>query len=671
MKNQKSSLGNTVSSYPCQPPAAEPLIRSLLALRKDVLTKEEQAEVLLDKIHPDHIKSARNLLHYLAFRSHDLREMQLDLTEWGLSSLGRAERKVQATIDAVLIALHKLTNKSWQPVEHPPFCFKEGRELLEKNTEQLLGSTNSSRRVRIMVTMPSEAADNYDLVKNLMANGMNCARINCAHDDARVWSRIIENIRKAEEVLECKCKIHMDLGGPKLRTGDLEHLPSAMKVKPTRNPLGKVVVPAKIWLFPEGKKHSRPEEATAMLPVSPDWLKRVKRGDVIKLSDARKADRKLKVVMTSNEGCLATCTKTIYFRSGLNLEILRDGKKVKKGDVRIIVDLEPSQNSIHLAKDDLLYLTRSQKPGRNAEYDEEKRLIAPATIPCSLPEIFEDVQVGEPIWFDDGKIGGIVESKVTGLQTPKKKKDSDGDEETIPEIKALRIRITQVPPKGGVLRSEKGINLPETELRLKSLTQQDLEDLEFVVKYADIVGLSFANRPEDVEDLVKRMQTIHAANNGDLGHPVPSIVLKIETQRGFKNLPSMLLAAMQTPSCGVMIARGDLAIECGFGRLSEVQEQMLWTCEAAHVPVIWATQVLEGLAKNGLPTRAEVTDAAMGQRAECIMLNKGPHIVEATQALGDILDRMQDHQTKKRSLLRKLRLAERFFEKTVAEEVMV
>jgi pyruvate kinase len=170
-----------------------------------------------------------------------------------------------------------------------------------------------------------------------------------------------------------------------------------------------------------------------------------------------------------------------------------------------------------------------------------------------------------------------------------------------------------------------------------------------------------------VEELVALMHKIKAESNGKAaqnGHSeVPAVVLKIETQLGFKNLPDMLLAAMQTKSCGVMIARGDLAIELGFGRLSEVQEQMLWTCEAAHVPVIWATQVLEGLAKKGLPTRAEVTDAAMGQRAECIMLNKGPHIVEATRALGDILSRMQDHQTKKRSMLRKLRMAEYFFEK--------
>jgi pyruvate kinase len=106
---------------------------------------------------------------------------------------------------------------------------------------------------------------------------------------------------------------------------------------------------------------------------------------------------------------------------------------------------------------------------------------------------------------------------------------------------------------------------------------------------------------------------------------------------------------------GVMIARGDLAVECGFERLAELQEEMLWVCEAAHMPVVWATQVLENLAKTGRPSRAEITDAAMGVRADCVMLNKGPHILEAMHMLDDILRRMQDHQSKKRSLLRALK----------------
>ena len=120
-------------------------------------------------------------------------------------------------------------------------------------------------------------------------------------------------------------------------------------------------------------------------------------------------------------------------------------------------------------------------------------------------------------------------------------------------------------------------------------------------------------------------------------------MLKIETRRAFERLPQLLLIAMRRQRVGVMIARGDLAVEVGYERLAELQEEILWLCEAAHLPVIWATQVLEQLAKSGLPSRAEISDAAMGERAECVMLNKGPHIEEAVVVLHDILCRMADH----------------------------
>jgi pyruvate kinase len=136
--------------------------------------------------------------------------------------------------------------------------------------------------------------------------------------------------------------------------------------------------------------------------------------------------------------------------------------------------------------------------------------------------------------------------------------------------------------------------------------------------------------------------------------------LKIETRTAFEHLPELLLAAMRSPRVGVMIARGDLAVECGYERLAEVQEEILWLCEAAHVPVIWATQVLEKLSRSGSPTRAEVTDAAMAVRAECVMLNKGPEMVSAVRALDNILRRMQAHQNKKQSMLRSLGIARNF-----------
>ena len=185
---------------------------------------------------------------------------------------------------------------------------------------------------------------------------------------------------------------------------------------------------------------------------------------------------------------------------------------------------------------------------------------------------------------------------------------------------------------------------------MPALTAKDVADLALVAKHADMVALSFVRCPEDVEALLAEIARLGAARLG--------IVLKVETQAAFNRLPILLLAAMRHPRVAVMVARGDLGVEVGFERLSEVQEEILWFCEAAHVPVIWATQVLESLAKGGMPSRAEVTDAAMGSRAECVMLNKGPYIRETLRFLIDVLGRMEEHQHKKTSRLRKLRVSD-------------
>jgi pyruvate kinase len=233
--------------------------------------------------------------------------------------------------------------------------------------------------------------------------------------------------------------------------------------------------------------------------------------------------------------------------------------------------------------------------------------------------------VGERVWLDDGKIGGVIHHV-----------DED----------CIELTVSNVRPGGANLKAGKGINLPDTDLQLDALTPTDLEDLTFVAQHADIVSLSFVRRPEDVEQLQRELVRLKADEIG--------IVLKIENVAAFENLPQLLLTAMRSPCVGVMIARGDLAVEVGFDRLAEVQEEILWACEAAHVPVVWATQVLDTLARTGQASRAEVTDAAMSERAECVMLNKGPYISEAIEALDSILTRMHHHQDKKRSLLRRL-----------------
>jgi pyruvate kinase len=273
-------------------------------------------------------------------------------------------------------------------------------------------------------------------------------------------------------------------------------------------------------------------------------------------------------------------------------------------------------------------MTRSSTPGQPARYGEQGQIVNPARIGCTLPEVFADVRPNEPIWFDDGKIGGLIESV--------------GQEE-------LTVRVTVAKPGGDKLRADKGINLPESTIHLPALTEKDMADLAFLVKHADLVGLSFVRHPKDVTTLQAELARLNAPEMG--------VVLKIETRGAFEQLPTILLEAMRGHRVGVMIARGDLAVECGWERLAEVQEEILWVCEAAHIPVIWATQVLEGLAKKGAPSRAEITDAAMGERAECVMLNKGPHLAQAVQVLDDILCRMEAHQSKKSARLRRLRLS--------------
>jgi pyruvate kinase len=356
-------------------------------------------------------------------------------------------------------------------------------------------------------------------------------------------------------------------------------------------------------------------------------LSGLKKGDLIRLVDARGAKRSMTVCETFGKSCWAESEQTGYITPGLLLtsKAKHDPRSIRRARVGAIA---PRAQTIELKSGDTLILTRTLEPGRPAQYDGKNNLLTPACIGVTLPEFFDSVRPGEPIWLDDGRFGGIV---------------------TRVESDQVTIEIKQAPAGGRKLGAEKGINAPETNLQIASLTADDLKALEFIGRHADILGYSFVRSEEDVRDLQTYLEQLSAENL--------AIVLKIETRQGFENLPGLLLMGMRSRAVGVMIARGDLAIECGYQRLAEAQEEILWICEAAHVPVIWATQVLESLAKAGMPSRSEITDAAMGVRAECVMLNKGPYVVEAIKTLDDILRRMQAHQDKKRSMLRKLRIA--------------
>lgn len=601
------------------------LIEELTAIRSDMVRLEHDFKNELAVLQPGYNRSARNLLHYVALRRRDVRGLQQKLATLGLSSLGRSEAHVMASIESVLNLLHRLAGQSFATsAADVVVSFAEGKELLGAHTAALFGKNSSRRDVRIMVTVPTEAADDYRLVAELVAAGMDCMRINCAHDSRAEWERMATNLRRAERATGRKCRIVMDLAGPKLRTGAMEPGPCVTKFRPKRNLLGQVISPARVGLFPSGDRDLSQAQNDAVLLVAREWLAKVELGDEVEFTDARGASRKLKVREKSGAGFWAESRNTTYVTPGTELHLRREDRSLGYVDT-IVGDLPSVEQRLTLRRGDTLILTKNPVPGANASYDDDGRLIAPAHISCTLPQVFPNVRAGERVWFDDGRIGGCIRTATDDH---------------------LEIEITQAAEAGSKLGADKGINLPDTLIKLPAMTQKDLEDLPFIVQHADAVGMSFVRRAEDVLRLHQEMERL---GGGELG-----VILKIETRQAFEKLPDLMLAVMRRKSCGIMIARGDLAVECGYERLAEVQEELLWFCEAAHMPVIWATQVLESQAKTGYPSRAEVTDAAMGERAECVMLNKGPHAVEAVRTLADILRRMQDHQVKKTAMMRQL-----------------
>jgi pyruvate kinase len=601
-----------------------PLITELLDVHASMTRIDTECSGFLEGIRSDQQASARNLLHYLALRRHDLRNAQPLLASRGLSSLGRTESHVRHGLEAVLGVLHVLEGSAWKPrSDAPPLTKDQGEILLAAHTDALFGSRPEHRNVRIMVTMPGEAAADYLLVRDLVAAGMDCMRINCAHDDQSAWERMAHHVRRATRELQRSCRISMDIAGPKLRTGTLEPGPQVVKVKPRRDVLGHVIRPALVGLIGSARHNTSPG-IDARLTLDAEPPTGLRSGGWVEFDDARGRPRRLRIGDSGAGAVLGELDRTAYFVSGTLLRFDTTAGR----ELRRVVDVPPMPETLLLKRGDTLQLTRDSAPGRAAVHDDHQRVLRPACIGITLPEVFSDVQPGETIWFDDGKIGGVIRAV-----------DADG----------MTVEITHAKSDGSRLGPGKGINLPDTNLKLSALTPRDIEDLPFIARHADMVAYSFVRHADDVFQLHERLAALQADRLG--------VILKIETRQAFEELPKLLLASMRGGPFGVMIARGDLAVECGFERMAEVQEEILWICEAAHAPVIWATQVLESLAKTGMASRAEVTDAAMSERAECVMLNKGPFIREAVCTLDNILRRMQAHQSKKRAMLRPLHLA--------------
>lgn len=589
-------------------------------------------------------KSRDNLLCYLALRKNNIEHIQIGLAENGLSSLGRSE-------DNVLISLEQVLKHFGYPAYMDSTInrttYDDAKYILAHRSKSLLGRSREDRTTRIMVTLDIDNAHQPQLLEELLKNGMDIARINCAYDTTIEWKMIIDAVRNAENRLiqrgqdiGKKCRIVMDLGGPKIRISNMNLESRPLKITVPKDIPGRPIRLVEGLLDGEAKYSEKINltgvQSSFVISISKrkEELSNVKVGERISFIDFRGRLRSMRVLEKINENMVRVgIDKTIYIQEGITLYrekdcniispneaiiLNRDDRNTKENQNGFVIGpVRPYPIKIEVKAGDKLLLYRKSIDGHSSTLDK------PAGISCSISEILSRVQPGHRVLIDDGKIGSIVSSV--------------NDE-------YLELKIIHPSDPVGKIKSHKGLNFPDSNLNLPAITSEDIKNLKFIVKHANAVAISFTHSPEDIKLLTKELL--------ELGYPDFGIIAKIETRVSIYNLTKILLAGLDVPKFGILIARGDLAVEIGYENLSQIQEDILCLCNAAHIPVILATQVLETLAKSGIPTRAEIIDAARGQRAECVMLNKGKYVLEAVKILSSLLKTEERHNIKKRQIFR-------------------
>ena len=550
---------------------------------------------------PAHRRSAVNLAHYVGLRKQRVRQLQLDLARLGLSSLGRSEGHVRDTLMRLAGWLEPRHARRGAAAAQDELDKSTAEATLHENTRALFGPHPPDRHVYIMITAPDAVEVTARWMDKVLRAGANLLRINGAHETPADWQRIVEVARARSRALGRPLKVFVDLPGPKLRAEIRRTQPAVLHFPRCKDRFGRTVGPGRISLVP---KFTAPPQ----VPLPAEWFGRLRAGDVLRLKDAGGRLRELTICAVSAQEAQAECARSLYVTAGLAVEWRRGRRWLERGAVGAI----PRESCDVLLERDARFVLR-----------EDSRAAADNLPVLQCPErgVLRQVKRGERVVLDDGRIVAVVES-------------SGRDQ--------LLCRVRQTAKSPARLRSGKGLAFPDSHVSLAALGPEDETALAFALQHADGVDVSFVNARRDVDRIVKRL---HAAAPAGFG-----LVLKLETQGAIRNLPAILFAALCYRPAGLMIARGDLAVEASFEQLAELQEEILGFGEACHLPVIWATQVLDSLAHTGVPTRAEMTDAAMSMRAECVMLNKGPYVAEATRMLVRVIRDMEPRQYKKRAL---------------------
>ena len=570
--------------------------------------------------------SAENLMEYVGLRQLDLRRLQLELGEWGLTSLGRCEGRVRSSLRELRRRLEDSLGIPSTEAQ-PALSRADAERLLHERTCALFGEWPTDRHVSIMVTAdddpPTEEACSV-----LIGAGMNVLRINTAHGSPDTWRATASIVRRVAARMNRKISIEVDLQGSKIRTARMQSAgPAVVRYRPEKDALGRVVRELRVPIV--GASDSLPPPGMVPLRVPDAWIGGLRVGDVLETVDSRERRRRFHICEVGPRVAVGELDETCYLTPACQLAWSRDGEPCGTAPVVGIAALE-SDVPLQVGDEVQLWLDgRPSEAGVRSPVDGRSWLVPPR-IGLNLDQAAVAVAAEHRVLLDDGKVETVIQAVDNAL---------------------LHARVVRTVKPVVRVRAEKGVNFPDSEIRAPALSARDREILPAVLELADIVGVSFVRSRSDLHEEIDEIERASGERKP------PGIVVKIETAQAVAMLPTLLLEALQHTPVGIMIARGDLAAEIGFERLAEVQQEILWFAEAAHLPVVWATQVLENLARTGIPSRAEVTDASMAVQAECVMLNKGPFVADACHTLDAILHRMEAHQFKKLSLYRPLEIS--------------
>ncbi len=549
-----------------------------------------------------------NMQDFLTLKKDDLRSLQVELMMQGLSSLSRSHMHLLYTIEHELELLGCMLDKE-ESAKYDAISPLDAHRQIEERGAFIKGQKEKNA---VMLTLPSNASEDINFRKVLHKESITAVRINTAHDSPEIWKEMAKMVKNINQKYReaCPLKIYVDLAGPKIRTGEIKKRTEPFRIC-TKDMKTFMLVPATgniTHLIDEEGAHR-----SAVIAVDDEFYGHLKHADMIEINDHDRKTRFYKIDTWTRDQCTVKCGKKVEISSQTELKIQQDKRQYR---ITTPINFKMVPEEIRVFEGDKIVLSGKTALGHVVENADFKAIVS-----LKMDKhLFGYLKEQDRVYIDDGKIK---------LRVIEQREDE------------LLCRVERANVSGKVIKEEKGINFPDSSLDIAAITEEDKENLQHIVGFADIIGISFTQTQKDVQMLKELLR--------DNNHI--AIVTKIETNQGVHNLPHILSALSTWHNSAVMVARGDLAIEVGFENLAAVQGEIFDLCEAAHTPVIYATQILENLMKKNLPSRAEIIDASISHRADCVMLNKGPFAQRTIEVLEKIIASMQPNFYKSQPLL--------------------